>query len=85
MWKDEMGSCTRVCNGFFLSEFDIDAFGGLEGIVVVIEIREGCRGSSGIIRLGLFLGRGAVTGDMVASLSSWTGYRELLLTVGVGR
>ncbi len=63
MWKDEMGGCTRVGNGFNLAECDIDAFSGLEGIVIAIKIQEGCRGSSGIIGLGLVLGRGAVTGD----------------------
>ncbi len=38
MWKDDMGGCTRVGNGFFLAKCDIDACGGLESIVIVIKI-----------------------------------------------
>ena len=38
MWKDEMGGCTRVGTGFFLAKCDIDAFDGLQGIVIAIKI-----------------------------------------------
>ena len=85
MWKDEMGGCTRVGNGLFLAECDIDAFGVLGAKSSLSKVKRDAVEAVASSDWDLCLAEVQLLVTMVALSSSWTGYGELLLTVGVSR